>query len=617
MTAFGTEAGLVGRDRELAVVMEAVSRARSGRPTSMIVEGEAGLGKSRLVGEATRRLQVGGMPSVVVATGHGTDVTGDRIPYGVASSILNDLLPHVGPTWPSSVAPRLRSALATLHPAWGSHSAGAPLDRLALVAGFRQLLADLGTTSLVCLVIDDLHWADESSLDLMSLLARGPATPLLLLAAVRPISGEGLGVARHVADLSRRPDGELLTLRPLEEEAVQRYLSAADDGSWGPGTRNRIAVLAQGVPLFLEALSAGADRVGHALPPTIAALVAARLQTMAPQTRLVLEAAAVRELPVDRRALMAVTGLDEAALATGLQEACAHHLLDPLGGGRYRLHHPLVRRAIEESVVEQTSEQWHHGWATWLAGQAEVDATAYASLAHHWFHAGDAEHAITAALDAARAATELDATAEASLHWSRMLELWPVVADPRRSTGLDRDELIWSYYWALRASGNVEASQDLVARELALRPPVSGPKLLWLEARRYLESIQGGPDYSAAATGALTWEELLDLVRGVLGGSESPRPSCWMLGTLGTLLNRALPSDVMTLVAEWLDAMGDECAATAFLHAPTLQVQVYRLVRERRHEDALALARAAEVKLTAIGPNQRIRATANVAGWPS
>ncbi len=615
MVGFGATIELVGRENELAVVLDAARRARRNRPAVLVVEGEPGLGKSRLVQEAIAILrgeEGPGTAPVLVAVGHGTDVAGDRIPFGVAASVLGDLLAHAGADWASALDPRVRSALAALHPTLGAAPDPTALDRLALLAGFREVLVRLGATHLVCLAVEDLHWADESSLDLLALLARtSDAVPLLVLATVRPIDGEGRRVVRHVADLGRGPHGALLTLHRLPDDAVLRYLRAADDGSWPPGAADRISHLAQGVPLFLEALVGDVHRLDQGLPTTIAALVIARLQGLTTDTRRVLEAAAVRGHPVDRRALTGVTGLDDEAVGAALQEAGEHRLLDPLGGGRYRLHHALERRAIEESIGESAGERWHHRWATWLSAGGVADATLTTSLAHHWYHSGDTERAITAALDAARVATGLDATLEASLHWTRVLQLWPVVADPRRSTGMDRDDLVMSCYWALRASGEAGAARDLVSSELAMRPAPRGVQLLWLETRRFLGSDPDEPAPPGVAA-VLAWDQLIRLARRVLRDPEARRPTPMLLGLLATLLNRALPPDLAATIDDLLDGLGDEIRANPSLRVLALHAEGYRLVQQHRHEDALRLELSAEAATDDVHPRERHRATANV-----
>lgn len=616
MGAFRGTVDLVGRDRELEVVLGAARRARAGGPAVLVIEGEPGLGKSRLVQEAVGKLGDDSATDdspVLVVVANGTDVAGERIPFGVASSILGDLLAHAGADWMRALEPRVSAALVALLPTMGAAPEPTTLDRLALLAGFRALLTRLGATHLVCLVVDDLHWADESSLDLLTLLVRtADEEPLLLLVTIRPVGGEGRRVARHVADLGRAPRGELLSLHPLSDDAVSGYLRAADDGSWPPGARGRIARLAQGVPLFLEALVDDVDRLDQGLPPTIEALVLTQLEGLAPETRLVLEAAAVRGLPVERRALATVTGLDEGVVGAGLQEAGEHRLLDALGGGLYQLHHALVRRAIEKAIGQSAAERWHHRWATWLSVRVDVDTALTTSLAHHWYHSGDAERAIVAALDAARVATELDATLEASLHWTRVLHLWPVVADARRSTGMDRDELVMSCYWAMRASGELAAARDLVASELATRPAPRGVRRLWLEVRWFLDPTPGDGSTPVGVVGALTWEQLLELARTVLRDPELSRPTPMLLGLIASLLNRPLPDDLAVTIDDLLGGIGDEATADDAVRVLNLQAQGYLLVHRHRYEDALRFELDAEAATQGVHPRERHRATANV-----
>ncbi|MDN5798271.1 MAG: AAA family ATPase [Intrasporangium sp.] len=624
MAGAGGVEGLVGRERELGIVLDAAERARCGSPAVVVIEGEPGLGKTRLLQEVADRLGVGGPDAdseapgapPVVAVGHGTDLAGGSIPYGVAAGVLDRLIAHVGVDRLRGLDRRTITALALIHPALAEVPDGTALDRLALLAGFQSLICEIGSVGLVCLVVEDLHWADEPSLDLLTLLATSPPTDrFLFLATTRPpVDRAGRG-AQHIAGLTGlvpgHGRGDLVTLRPLTDEQVAAYLRGVRDGSLSALTVSRITTLAQGVPLFLEALVADIDTPSGRLPSSIAASVAARQAVLTLPTRRVLEAAAVRGLPVDRLSLAAVTGLTEQDVREAVHHACEVRLLEPLGGGRYRLHHAIVCRAIEEALTDLSRETWHREWAAWLEDYAPVDASRTSSLAHHWYHAGDAQRAMVCSVAAARTATELEATQEAAAHWSRVMELWSSVEDPAAATGLDRDTLVMSLFWALRASGEVLPCHSLIAAELTTSPPPQGVRLLWLEVRRYLQPLPQGVGLPPRAVGSLTWEQVLSLTRDVLSHRDI-RPSPMLLGLIGTLLNRALPADVSDRIQELMGGFDAAFDAESSVSVLALHAHGYLLLRQRRYDEALAREREAESAPEGTQPRERHRATANV-----
>lgn len=621
MTGAGGVERLVGRERELGQVLEAAEQACAGRAAVVVIEAEPGLGKTRLLQEVGGRL-VGRAPGSgpasmsarpFVAVGHGVDLAGGSIPYGVAAGVLGQLIAHVGMERVRALDRRTVTALALLHPSVAEVPDGMVLDRLALLAGFRNLIAQIGSTRLVCLMVEDLHWADDPSFDLLILLATSPPTHrFFLLTTTRPSTGSSGRVARRVANLTRLVRGsELITLQPLPDEQVKAYLRGVRDRSLSTQDVDRITAMAQGVPLFLEALVADRNTLSDRLPRSVAASVASRQLALSPPTRLVVEAAAVRALPVDRRALAVVTGLAERDLQRAVHQACEARLLEPLDGGCYRLHHAIVRRAIEETLSDLTRQTWHRAWARWLEEHSAAGATRTSSLAHHWYHAGDAEHAIKSAVAAARTATELDATQDAAAHWSRVMQLWFSVEDPSATTGLDRNTLVMSLYWALRGSGDMTSCHSLIAAELTASPSPQGLRLLWLEVRRYLQPLPENVGLPPRAVGSLTWGQVLDLTRGVLAQSDI-RPSPMLLGVIGTLLNRALPVDVDDRIQEVMGELAPSLAVDGSVTVLALHAQGYILLGQRRYEEALAREREAESNPGCTQPRERHRATANV-----
>ncbi len=611
----GVSRPLVGRAREVGVLLDAAAAAREGRPRVVLIEGEAGLGKTRIVQELLARLAADDQTAPLVAVGRGVDLEGGSIAYGVASQLLGDLLSHVGMSNALALQPRVVEALAAVHPALGPASPRGTWDRLALVAGFRELIAMAAGSSPVCLVVEDLHWVDESSLDLLALLATSPPTDrLLITGTLRPlVPGGGGRIDRHVAELTGRAGAQILHLDPLDDAEVAAYLHEMDPGQrLTDAQRGRIRALAQGVPLFLESLVAEVQHLERRLPTTLAALVTARLARLAEPTRRLVVAASVRGVPVERRSVREVSGLTDSELRDALGEAAREGLLDALGGGRYRLHHALVARAVEEGLGGGPREDWHERWADWLDAHGTTDAADTASRAHHRYHAGRADPAIVAAVAAAGVATRLEATTEASFQWARVLRLWPDVDRPSERTGLDRDAVVVSLYWATVAAGERRAREELLAAELSCRPAPTGIRMLWLELRRYLDPLDQDVLLSPSLARPLPWDDIVGLALRVLRSPEADRPTPMLLGTLGTLFNRSLTPDLAVLAGQVLDRLLVQVAPADALRPMVVQAQSYRLRAERRHAEALLLERGVEEDVELIAPRERHRATANI-----
>ena len=156
---------MVGRDAELTLLLESYARAETGEAQVALVTGEAGIGKTRLVREFVAQLP----EETVVAFGHAVPLSGDAIPYGLAGDLLRSLVRAVQPQAVDGVLGARSSILAPLVPRLGGED-GRPVDRLALFAATQDLFADLASDRVILLVVEDLHWADDVSCDLVPAL---------------------------------------------------------------------------------------------------------------------------------------------------------------------------------------------------------------------------------------------------------------------------------------------------------------------------------------------------------------------------------------------------------------------------------------------------------------
>ena len=256
------------------------------------------------------------------------------------------------------------------------------------------------------LVIEDLHWADQSTRELLSLLAhqlRGGA--LLLLTLRTDEAPQDPGVVRLTAELVRRGDDHVV-LQPLTREEQARQLS---DILGVPPTRSlldQVYARAEGNPFFAEELLA-LNRTGE-LPPTVRDLLLARLDALAPATRQVLRTGAVIGRIIPHDLLEAVADVSGPRLDTALRSAVEEHVLvraPDIAG--YQFRHALLQESIAESLLPGEATRMHRRVAEALEedpGLAGDTSFAAGRVARHWYAAGDGARALVASVEAAREA---------------------------------------------------------------------------------------------------------------------------------------------------------------------------------------------------------------------
>ena len=254
-----------------------------GSSAALGVFGEAGIGKTALLA-AVRDLsqETGGLTLAARAAEHERDV-----PFGVVVDALDD---HVATMHPRRVA-SLGTDLGAVLPAAAARLRGDPSDvgaaeRFRYHRALRGLLVLLAREQPVVLMLDDLHWADDASVEfVLHLLRRPPRGAHLLAFALRPVEPAPrlLDAARHTAGITK------IWLRPLEREASLALLRELPD----PELRERVATEAAGNPLFLGELARAARQPTGSLPPTLVAAVRLEVDAVRPGPRMLLEGAAV------------------------------------------------------------------------------------------------------------------------------------------------------------------------------------------------------------------------------------------------------------------------------------------------------------------------------------
>ena len=367
-------------------------------------------------------------------------------------------------------------AVLSLLPHLADHDAdaGKPVDRAALFAAMHTLVTSLSSGQLLCIFVDDLHWVDASSLDLITFLATvSTHAQLLIMCTVRSNPDETARIAQQLTALSRVAGSRAITLTPLsaDEVAAQaiQYL--------GPGADRelveRVQRLSDGVPLFVEELLATGEA---AMSTTLRLGLEGRLSGLADDTLRYLQAAAVGEGHAGTGPLMSVSGLDRIAAASAHREASSRGLLEPESGASgVRFHHALQREAVLNTLMPSELQELHRLWAvqieTGKAGLSSDEATTV--CAAHWVASGDTDRALRAALEAAQTARRRGGFAEYPLWQQRALTLWDSASDPEKLTGSTRDHVLIKTIASLvahRALGRGEVTGQHRTREPTRRP---------------------------------------------------------------------------------------------------------------------------------------------------
>ncbi|MFD0006946.1 AAA family ATPase [Streptomyces sp. NPDC127178] len=437
-TSFTTP--LIGREGEFARLSTALERARDGEARAVLIAGDAGVGKTRVLDEVAGRAARDGM---VVLTGHCVDLGDVGLPYLPFTEVLGVLAGDE----------RFADVLAA-HPVVGRLLGGdtdAVSDRLRLFEGIAGLLADLADVAPVLLVLEDLHWADQSSRDLLRfLLSRGilqrpaggaPAHRLAVFASYRADDLHRRHPLRPLlAELVRLPAVERLELRPMADTEVARLVRAVQERPLPDSTVRRIVERAEGNAFYAEELVAATDTGAGGVPSGLADVLLIRFEQLSDTAQQVLRTAAVAGRRVEHDLLRGAVGIPEEELESALREALGRQLLVAGEGGTYAFRHALAREAVYADLLPGERARLHGAFARLLAGRGRPDETA-AERAHHYRESHDLAEALAASLEAADHAHRVGAPAEELRHLESALDLWSSVEPSARPSGEGTDRV--------------------------------------------------------------------------------------------------------------------------------------------------------------------------------
>ncbi len=418
---------LIGRDAEMGQLNALLQETRGGHGRTVLLSGEAGVGKSAMIRDFVQKARGLGIRAF---TGECTEIDARR-PFGPFMDIA-----------------RAANRLSSL-PVAPPDAAAAGTDRYRLHSFFTGLLADLSRERPIIIVVEDLHWADEASLELFPHLARKlRGAPLLLIGTYRSDELHRRHPLRAVlSELGRGRLAVDIALRRLSEEEVADFLREAMRLDRAPTAEFRRAIFAtcEGNPLFMEeVLRALAERgdveyregswrrtkdvADIAIPDTLRDAVLERFTALPAETRNVLRHAAVIGQEFDFDLLLRVTGSTDADLVGALRASIDAQLIvesaEEERSEHYSFRHALTRESIVLDLLKRERRRVHAVVGEAIESGAGEDAAAHAEeLAYHFDEAGDRERAFRYHDLAARESYRLFAFARTTQHLERVVEL--------------------------------------------------------------------------------------------------------------------------------------------------------------------------------------------------
>ncbi|WP_022889175.1 helix-turn-helix transcriptional regulator [Agromyces italicus] len=468
-------AAMIGRGADLSRLDERLDEVRAGAPFTVIVGGEAGIGKTRLISEFQQRL-----PSDVrLLAGQCVDLGSVAAPYAPVKTALRALVADVGAAPVLEAVGPGRAALVALLPELAAESGevgvpGAGIAAGQLHEGIAVLLETFSRERPIVFVIEDLHWIDAASLALLRFLLRalGSSRVLTVLSYRTEDVTRGHPVRAFLSEAERDRWVERLELGRLSKGQVKRLVkSLVVDEAPNDRVLETVFRRSDGIPFFVEEL-VGIDgcRDEGFVPDTLRELLLARYERLPESAQELLRLISTGGVRVSHGLLSEVYRGDDAELDAAARQ-CVHYGVLTIDGDDYSFRHALVREAILDDLLPGERARFHARYAEAYEAAAGAGSRRLAAeISYHWLGAHNATRAFPATLQAMREARAAAAYATAAHFGERALELWDVVPDPETAAGMGKLELMGRTASHLRNAGEVERGLALVKAALAECP---------------------------------------------------------------------------------------------------------------------------------------------------
>ncbi len=468
---------LVGREAELEELCSRLGIVADdpAPAAAVLLGGDAGVGKTRLLTELRDRAVAAGWR---VVAGHCLDLSDSTLPYLPFSEVLGRLsvdLPEVVEETTGE-----RPVLRRLQPgrrvrSGGGTGADGAMERGDLYEAMHLLLDRAADEQPLLVVVEDAHWADQSTRDLLSFLfARSFARRVAIVVSYRVDDlHRRHPLRRQVAEWSRLRVDRML-LEPLDAAAVRRLVQALHPDPLREADVDDIVARAEGNAFFVEELVGAAWATGG-VPADLADLLLVRLDRLEPDTQEVVRTAAVAGRRVGHDLLAAVSGLDPRALEEALRAAVERHVLEAGRGDTYSFRHALLAEAVYDDLLPGERVRRHAAYARVLASGKVVGTSA--ELARHARLGQDLRTALRASVEAGTAAMQVGGPDEAAGHYLEALELASdsaLVVALAEETGVGHVDLVLRAADALSAAGHALRGIALLRDALAGLPEDTG-----------------------------------------------------------------------------------------------------------------------------------------------
>jgi DNA-binding CsgD family transcriptional regulator/tetratricopeptide (TPR) repeat protein len=484
----------VGREAELAHLragLDAVVASHAAR--CVVIGGEAGIGKSRLLQRFTAEAA-----GAMVLEGACLEMGGDALPYAPFVEILRALVRQTPEGRLPAVLGTGRAELTRLLPELATRAGELPpereLDRASQARMFEVVLGVLERLAQerpLLLVIEDLHWADRSTLELLGFLARALRDdPVLLLLTTRSeATGSGANALAFLAELEREEHVDRIELRPFDREEVAEQAASLLDEPLPAGDVDRLLSRTDGNPFYVEELLLAGSGAGPGLPPVLRDVLAARVAGLSLGARDVLRAAAAAGRRIDDELLAAALDMPVRQLAPALREALESGILvrrDSADGPVLAFRHALLHEVVDAELMPAERTALHAAFALALearlgSGDRTVPAV---EIAGHWDGAHDLARALPHTVRAAAAAEQVYAFPEALALWERAADMFEALGEAGEVEGRDLPEVLLRAAECAVLISQAPRAVELAQRALvALVPLADAPRTEFVENR--------------------------------------------------------------------------------------------------------------------------------------
>jgi DNA-binding CsgD family transcriptional regulator/tetratricopeptide (TPR) repeat protein len=504
MTARIASPEFVGRGEELRQLRAVLDGARAGVVGAVIVGGEAGVGKTRLLAELRAGAESAGHRFLV---GGCVDLGDGAPPYDPLVAALRPWLKVLPPEEFARVVGPARSAVHQLIPDLEignegdtAADAGASSTQSSLYLQVLGLIERIAADAVTVIVLEDLHWSDRSTRDMLRFLVRNLTQGRVVLIGTYRTDElhERHPFLTLLAELGRTGQVQRIELLPFTAGEVHEQLTGILGSPPDRALVTRLHERGGGNAFFTEELLALEQRGEQRLGLTLRETLLARIGGLSTASRHLLRVVAVAGPSARHDVLAIVTRMDPAEMAAALREAIDRSLLLAGDDEVMQFRHGLVREAVHDELLPGERLALHAAVAAAVESVhdgADIDAAVASELAHHWYEARDARQALPAQLRAGWAAERMFAFGNAFAHYHLALSLWPTSTETIGD--LTRDELTMRTAEAAALAGAYRPAIELMQAALAAEPvaepdPVRTGTLLERLAVYHLGS--GNPD---------------------------------------------------------------------------------------------------------------------------